>query len=216
MNQTEALALAKTACSEGKITHPALNNLTTWLTKPRYADHANEIIAHIAEEKWQTLDDVFWTIIPFGTGGRRGKMYPFGSNAINEQTIGESAQGLADYVVEAFEAGNIASDSEKACAIAYDTRHRSIEFAKLCSEVMVAAGFKVYYLNGHRSTPLLSYTVRAKNCACGIMVTASHNPPSDNAVKVYWSTGGPDFTAARCCNHRTRDECPRTQTRIVR
>ena len=50
--------------------------------------------------KWQTLDDVFWTVIPFGTGGRRGKMYPIGSNAINDRTIGESAQGLADYVKE--------------------------------------------------------------------------------------------------------------------
>ena len=55
---------------------------------------------------------------------------------------------------------------------------------------MVAAGFKVYFLGGYRSTPELSFCVRYKNCSCGIMVTASHNPPSDNAVKVYWSTGG--------------------------
>jgi phosphoglucomutase/phosphomannomutase len=55
---------------------------------------------------------------------------------------------------------------------------------------MTAAGFTVYFLNGFRSTPQLSFTVRAKRCSCGIMVTASHNPPSDNAVKVYWSTGG--------------------------
>src|SRR5262249_36930175 len=40
-----------------------------------------------------------------------------------------------------------------------------------------------------RSTPELSFLVRYKQCACGIMVTASHNPPSDNAVKVYWSNG---------------------------
>ena len=55
---------------------------------------------------------------------------------------------------------------------------------------MVAAGFKVFFLQGHRSTPELSFTVRQKQCCCGIMVTASHNPPSDNAVKAYWSTGG--------------------------
>ena len=76
------------------------------------------------------------------------------------------------------------------CAIAYDTRHRSEDFAELCAEIMVAAGFKVYFLRGYRSTPELSFAVRYKNCSCGIMVTASHNPPSDNAVKVYWSTGG--------------------------
>ena len=55
---------------------------------------------------------------------------------------------------------------------------------------MAAAGFTVYFLDGYRSTPELSFAVRYKQCSCGIMVTASHNPPSDNAVKVYWSTGG--------------------------
>ncbi len=66
----------------------------------------------------------------------------------------------------------------------------SRHFAELCSEVMVANGFKVYFLDGYRSTPELSFAVRHKQCSCGIMVTASHNPPSDNAVKAYWSTGG--------------------------
>ncbi len=75
------------------------------------------------------------------------------------------------------------------CAIAYDTRHNSRHFAELCAEIMVAAGFKVYFLDGYRSTPELSFAVRHTNSSCGIMVTASHNPPSDNAVKVYWAGG---------------------------
>ena len=54
---------------------------------------------------------------------------------------------------------------------------------------MVANGFDVYFIDDYRSTPELSYLIRYKNCDCGIMVTASHNPPSDNAVKVYWSSG---------------------------
>jgi phosphomannomutase len=111
-------------------------------------------------------------------------MYPIGSNAINDRTIGESAQGLADYVKETLGGGKLS------CGIAYDTRHRSEHFAKLCAEIMTAAGFTVYFLQGFRSTPELSFLVRYKECSCGIMVTASHNPPSDNAVKVYWSTGG--------------------------
>jgi len=171
------------ATSSGKLTEGAEINIQAWLTEPRYAKYAGEVAKHIADEKWQVLDDVYWTIIPFGTGGRRGKMYPIGSNAINERTIGESAQGLANYVKEH-------AEGELACAIAFDTRHRSVEFSKLCASVMVAAGFKVYYLDEIRSTPELSFAVRFKNCSCGIMVTASHNPPSDNAVKAYWSTGG--------------------------
>ncbi len=55
---------------------------------------------------------------------------------------------------------------------------------------MAAAGFKVWFLDGYRSTPETSFTVRYKKCDCGIMITASHNPPTDNALKVYWSTGG--------------------------
>lgn len=180
-----ALAAAEQAVANGDLTGPALENLKCWLTETRYKAYQAGIIEHIEAENWQKLDDVFWTVIPFGTGGRRGRMYAFGSNAINERTIGESAQGLATYVLEKSEAGK-----ELSCAIAYDTRHRSREFAELCSGIMVANGFKVYLLDEYRATPQLSYAVRHKNCDCGIMVTASHNPPSDNAVKVYWSTGG--------------------------
>lgn len=179
------LELVKKAVTEGKLTESAAGNIKAWLTEPRYSDYSAEVAAHVADGKWQTLDDVFWTVIPFGTGGRRGKMYPIGSNAINDRTIGESAQGLADYVKETLGAGAALS-----CAIGYDTRHKSDHFARLCAEIMTAAGFTVYFLGQYRSTPELSFTVREKKCSCGIMVTASHNPPSDNAVKVYWSTGG--------------------------
>ena len=185
MSNEALLQQVEQAVSDERITPTALENIRTWLTEARYAEYAPQVAEHIEAGKWQELDDAFWTIIPFGTGGRRGRMYPIGSNAINDRTIGESAQGLADYVKSQASEGTNFS-----CAIAYDTRHRSDHFAKLCAEIMVAAGFKVYYLEGHRSTPELSFAVRQKNCCCGIMVTASHNPPSDNAVKAYWSTGG--------------------------
>ncbi len=184
MPNEQLLDAVESAVKAQKITSTAATHIREWLTEPKYADYADQVAEHITSEKWQALDDAFWTIIPFGTGGRRGRMYPIGSNAINDRTIGESAQGLADYVKE-----TLGDDAELSCAIARDTRHRSEDFAKLCAEIMVAAGFKVYFLNGYRSTPELSFAVRYKNCSCGIMVTASHNPPSDNAVKVYWSSG---------------------------
>lgn len=180
-----ALRQLDEAASAGKLSAGAVQNIRTWLTQKRYAAYAEQIREHIAAGKWQELDDAFWTVIPFGTGGRRGRMYPIGCNAINDRTIGESAQGLADHVKE-----HCAGDGELSCGIAYDTRHKSRHFAELCAGIMVASGFKVYFLDEYRSTPELSFLVRHKRCTCGIMVTASHNPPSDNAVKVYWSTGG--------------------------
>lgn len=179
-----ALAQLAKAANDGKLSLGAVANIRTWLMEPRYAEFAPEVAQHIADGRWQELDDAFWTIIPFGTGGRRGKMYPIGSNTINDRTMGESAQGLADYTTRQAGGGPLS------CAVAYDTRHRSRRFAELCVEVMVAAGFKVYFLDGYRSTPELSFAVRHFGCSCGVMITASHNPPSDNAIKAYWSTGG--------------------------
>ncbi|TWT88817.1 Phosphoglucomutase [Pseudobythopirellula maris] len=185
MTAPAVLTAVDSAVAADKLTPSAAENLKAWLTEPRYADYAAECAAHVERGDWQALDDAFWTIIPFGTGGRRGRMYPIGSNAINDRTIGESAQGLANYVKENADSAG----APLSVAICRDTRHNGERFAKLCAEVMVAAGFKVYFLRGFRSTPELSFAVRYKSCSCGIMVTASHNPPSDNAVKVYWSTG---------------------------
>lgn len=186
MSIEQAVSQAEQAVNDGLLTQAALDNLKCWLTEHRYREYQNAIMQHIQDGQWQKLDDVFWTVIPFGTGGRRGRMYAFGSNAINERTIGESAQGLASYVLEQTED----SSRQLKCAIAYDTRHRSREFAELCAGIMVANGFEVCFLDEYRATPQLSFAVRQLDCDCGIMVTASHNPPSDNAVKVYWSTGG--------------------------
>ena len=177
----DAIAAARAA---GTITEHSAAAMRDWLTQPRYAEFAGELATRIERGLWKELDDAFWTVIPFGTGGRRGTMYPVGSNAINDRTIGESAQGLADYV-----RSTLAPGQTPTCAIAHDTRHRSDHFAKLCTEVLLAAGFKVFFLRGVRSTPELSFAVRHTHSLCGIMVTASHNPPTDNAVKVYWAGG---------------------------
>jgi phosphoglucomutase/phosphomannomutase len=182
-NVDECLQKVRDAVAAGKLTESVVENIECWLTEPRYSQYVPQIVEHVEKGMWQELDDAFWTVIPFGTGGRRGKMYPFGSNSINERTIGESAQGLADYIKE------IKPDGPWRFGIAYDTRHRSREFSELCASIMVANGFEVFFIDDYRSTPELSFLIRYKQCDCGIMVTASHNPPSDNAVKVYWSNG---------------------------
>jgi phosphoglucomutase/phosphomannomutase len=112
-------------------------------------------------------------------------MYPVGTNVLNERTIAESARGLADYITR-----KKGPDSPRSCVIARDTRHNSPEFAALCARVLAAAGFKVYLFAEPRSTPLLSFAVRHLRCDAGIMITASHNPPSDNGFKCYSATGG--------------------------
>ena len=197
LSVADSLVALAAARSAEKISASAADNVRLWLTDPCYADFVALVIEHVEQARWSVLNDVFWTTIPFGTG-RRGPMYAIGTAAINDRTIGESAQGLADFVRQ-----KLGDGGEPRCAIAYDTRHRSRQFAELCAEVLAAAGFHVFFLDGHRSTPELSFTVRAKSCHCGIMVSASHNPPQDNAVKVFGPTGGqlrpPDDEAVMRC-----------------
>lgn len=171
--------------AEGKLSASAAANIRRWLTEAPFATHKERLVAEIASGNWKVLDDAFYAVLEFGTGGRRGRMYPVGTNVLNSRTIGESARGLADYVT-----ANKGADAPKSCVIARDTRHNSPEFAQICAQVLAAAGFKVYLFTEPRSTPLLSFAVRHLGCDAGIMITASHNAPSDNGFKCYAATGG--------------------------
>jgi phosphoglucomutase/phosphomannomutase len=112
-------------------------------------------------------------------------MYPIGTNVMNDRTVGESAQGLAAYLREV-----LGTASHLSCVIAHDTRINSERFARLSARVLAANGVRVYLFRGHRSTPQLSFAVRHLKASAGIVISASHNPPSDNGFKCSWSTGG--------------------------
>src|SRR3990167_11473098 len=70
-----------------------------WLTEEKYTEYRPELEQLIDAQDWKTLEDRFFMTIPFGTGGRRGAV-GIGSNRINNVTIGESAQGFAEYVAQ--------------------------------------------------------------------------------------------------------------------
>ncbi len=167
-----------------KLSAGAVQNIKRWMTEPQYAAYRDPILRMIEVKDFDRLDLLFWEVIPFGTGGRRGLMAEVGSATVNERTIAESANGMAAYLKK--ERG--ASGGQ--AVIAHDTRHRSREFAELTARVFAAHGLKVFLFDDFRSTPALSFAVRHLNCDIGVMVSASHNPPSDNGFKAYWSHGG--------------------------
>ena len=145
---------------------------------------ASEIEQLIRAGEWSMLDAMFWTAIPFGTGGRRGPMGEMGPATINDRTIAESAHGMAVYLRSA------GCPSGGAAAIAHDTRNNSAHFARITACTFAAHGLKVFLFDGHRATPVLSFAVRRLNCSIGVVISASHNPPADNGFKAYWSNGG--------------------------
>jgi len=162
----------------------ALKNVEQWLNEPKYEEYRDELVEMIEAEKWQELEDAFFKVIEFGTGGRRGTT-GVGSNRINRVTIGESAQALCMYARSFDEKA-----AEKGIVIACDTRLSSPELSRYTAQVCAANGFKTYLFDNFRSTPELSYAVRHLGAAVGIVISASHNPPLDNGFKAYWSDGG--------------------------
>lgn len=173
------------AVERGDLTASAGENLTRWLTLPAYAFARERLEQHIQGGEWKTLDGLFWEVIPFGTGGRRGVMADYGSATVNVRTIAESADGLAAYFLKT-QGGKPGGKA----AVAHDTRIRSREFAELTASVLAGRGLKVYLFESHRSTPALSFAVRHLGCDVGVVISASHNPPVDNGFKAYWNHGG--------------------------
>lgn len=162
----------------------AVVNIEKWLVEPKYAEYKTELQAMIAEERWNELEDAFFKIIEFGTAGRRGTT-GIGSNRINRVTIGESTQALCEYAAQAD-----SNAVNKGIVIACDTRLTSEELSRYAASVCAANGYKTYIFDSFRSTPELSFAVRHLKAAAGIIISASHNPPSDNGFKAVWSDGG--------------------------
>ena len=183
----------ETARQSGRLDKVALQNLEAWAAEEAYASQWDAVGELLETGDWDEVQDAFGAVIPFGTGGRRGAMGP-GPNRINERTIGESAQGLARYVLVTREAaGDVGPGGAlpaPSVVIAYDTRHNSRPFAEYSASVLAGHGIRALLFEGARSTPELSFAVRWLEASAGIVISASHNPPSDNGFKAYWADGG--------------------------
>lgn len=159
-----------------------LERVNVWLT-PTFDTHTQEKIKQLIANDPQGLDDAFYKNLAFGTGGMRGIM-GIGDNRINKYTLGKNTQGISNYLKKCFP-----SEVLKV-AIAFDCRHNSKELAKLVADVFSANSIEVFLFSDLRPTPELSFAVKHLDCHCGIVLTASHNPPEYNGYKVYWQDGG--------------------------
>ncbi|MBP2100116.1 phospho-sugar mutase [Enterococcus rivorum] len=132
----------------------------------------------------EKCEDAFYAPLEFGTAGMRG-ILGAGINRMNIYTVRQATEGLARFMET--------QDSEtkhRGVAIAYDSRHKSPEFAMEAAKTLAQHGIPAYVFESLRPTPELSFAVRYLNAFAGIMITASHNPAAYNGYKVYGEDGG--------------------------
>ena len=153
-----------------------------WLNGNIEEELKAEIRSMLESDDPTKLIDAFYKDLEFGTGGIRGVMGA-GSNRMNKYTVGKATQGLCNYLKSAFPNQSIS------VAIAHDSRNNSTFFADITASVFSANGIKVYFFDGLRPTPELSFAMRELNCKSGVVVTASHNPREYNGYKAYWDDG---------------------------
>lgn len=151
-----------------------------WCNNPIFDEETKAELEKMKDNEAEK-EDSFYKDLEFGTAGLRG-VVGIGTNRMNKYTVGKASQGLAKYIVKM-------GGQERGVAIAYDSRHMSMEFSELAALILNAKGIKTYIFESLRPTPELSFAVRKLGCISGIVVTASHNPPKYNGYKVYWEDG---------------------------
>ena len=159
-----------------------LDAVSEWQS-PVFDTTTQEALNKLIADSPKELEESFYKNLEFGTGGMRGIM-GVGNNRINKYTLGKSTQGLSNYLHSVF------PDQPIKAVIAFDCRHNSKSLAKVVADVFSANGIQVYLFSDLRPTPELSFALRYLGCQCGIVLTASHNPPEYNGYKVYWEDGG--------------------------
>ena len=187
------------AVEAGKLLSSSQDNIVRLLGSSDLADAViNELVQN---EEWNELNDRFYKTMTFGTGGLRGRTIGkvvttveqgngidspenpcVGTASMNYYNVGKAIQGMIIYLKQKM-------THKPSVVIAHDSRFFSKEFAEYCAKVCADLGCDAYLFDGPRSTPQLSYAVRAQSADAGVVLTASHNPPHDNGFKAYFSDG---------------------------
>ncbi|MEO0340204.1 MAG: phospho-sugar mutase, partial [Bacteroidota bacterium] len=107
-----------------------------------------------------------------------------GSNRVNKYTLGMATQGFSNYLLSSY------PSQQPKVVIAHDSRNNSSLFAQVVADVFSANGIYVYFFEGLRPTPELSFAIRELGAQGGVMLTASHNPKEYNGYKAYGADGG--------------------------
>ncbi|TCJ31805.1 phospho-sugar mutase [Parafrankia sp. BMG5.11] len=171
----------------GRLPEPLASRVASWLAAdPDPGDRA-ELAGLVAAGDVRALTERFVGPLAFGTAGLRGPLRA-GPAGMNTAVVRRTTAGLGSWLQRRVTGPPVV-------VIGYDARRRSDHFALDAARVLAGQGARALLLPGPTPTPVLAFAVRHLSAVAGIMITASHNPASDNGYKVY--LGGPVGEAGR-------------------
>jgi phosphomannomutase len=153
-----------------------------WLAAEPDLDIANELTALLNGPEAELIDR-FAGRLQFGTAGLRAAVGA-GPLRMNRLVVRQAAAGLAAYLLD-----TVADVGSRGVVVGCDARVKSDLFAADTARVLAAAGIPAMVFPGVVPTPLVAWAITELDAAAGVVVTASHNPPSDNGYKVYLGDG---------------------------
>jgi phosphoglucomutase len=186
----------------------AADTLQRWLDGPQPFVPQAELRRFAALAPVELIVDSFRVDIPFGTGGRRGRV-GIGPNRINPRTLALTVAGHCEFLRKTAESEDllvvVANDTRVFTDInqlhgfmgadwsMLGTSARSL--ARLACQLYAVYGVETCMTaprddSAYMPTPELSFAIRDLGAAGGLNVSASHNHPDDNGLKVYTPTGG--------------------------
>ncbi len=154
-----------------------MSKYNAWLACPAMPE---ELLCELKFMEEDARHDAFYRDLAFGTGGLRGVLGA-GTNRMNVFTVMKATRGLGAYLLGQFKSPS--------CAVSFDSRIHSEDFARLTAAALADMGVKVWLYPRLQPTPMLSFAVRHLSASAGVMVTASHNPARFNGYKVYGADG---------------------------
>tara|TARA_A100001234_G_scaffold221520_1_gene238074 strand:- start:1627 stop:3321 length:1695 start_codon:yes stop_codon:yes gene_type:complete len=160
----------------------AEKNFKVWSNQPFDKETTREVYRLKEKLDRSEFNDIFHKDLEFGTGGMRGIM-GIGPNRINKYSLGKTTQGICNFI-------NDLKIKDPKVIIGYDSRKNGKYLCEVVSDIFNANNIRTYVFDEIKPTPIVSFGVRNLSCICGIVITASHNPPEYNGYKVYWSDGG--------------------------
>ena len=160
----------------------AEKNFKVWSNQPFDKETTKEVYRLKEKLDRSEFNDIFHKDLEFGTGGMRGIM-GIGPNRINKYSLGKTTQGICNFI-------NDLKIKDPKVIIGYDSRKNGKYLCDVVSDIFNANNIRTYVFDEIKPTPIVSFGVRNLSCICGIVITASHNPPEYNGYKVYWSDGG--------------------------